>query len=85
MLVRDILGTQAELCLEALQVLRQREPAEQVDLTVREARLDPLLQQLQHVLEDGEQEKHTNSSLPQKRQLWEKKELKAVMGKKKKN
>lgn len=73
MLVRDILGTEAELRLEALQVLRQREPAEQVDLTVREARLDPLLQQLQHVLEDGEQEKHTDSSLPEKRGLWVKK------------
>lgn len=74
MLVGDILGTEAELRLEALQVLRQREPAEQVDLTVREARLDPLLQQLQHVLKDGEQEKHTDSSLPEKR---------GVMGKKK--
>lgn len=66
---------EAELRLEALQVLRQREPAEQVDLTVREARLDPLLQQLQHVLEDGEQEKH--------RLLTSRK--KGVMGKKKMN
>lgn len=45
-LVWDVLRTEAELRLEALPVLWQREPAEQMDLTVREARLDPLLQQL---------------------------------------
>lgn len=47
---------EAELHPEALHVLRQRRAAQQVDLTVREPRLDPLLQQLQDIL-DGDHRK----------------------------
>lgn len=45
---------QAELGSDPLQVLRESRAAQQVDLTVGEARLDPLLQQLQNILDDDE-------------------------------
>lgn len=48
---------EAELHPEALHVLHQHRAAQQVDLTVREARLDPLLQQLQDILDGAQREK----------------------------
>lgn len=42
--IRKVLG-QAELGSDPLQVLREGGAAQQVDLTVREARFDPFLQQ----------------------------------------
>lgn len=45
---------QAELGSDPLQVLRERRVAQQVDLTVGEPRLHPLLQQLQNILDGGE-------------------------------
>lgn len=45
---------QAELGSDPLQVLSQRRAVQQVDLTVREARFNPFLQQLQNILEEGE-------------------------------
>lgn len=41
---------QAELSPDSVHVLRERGAAQQVDLTVGEPRLDPLLQQLQNIL-----------------------------------
>ena len=43
-----------ELGLHCLQVLAEAQAGEQVDLPVGEARLHPLLQQLQHILEATE-------------------------------
>lgn len=51
--IREVLG-QAELGSDPLQVLRERRAAQQVDLTVREARFDPFLQQLQNILVEDE-------------------------------
>lgn len=50
---------QAELRLDPLHVLRERQAAQQVDLTVGEARLDPLLQQLQHVLDEPAEQRES--------------------------
>lgn len=76
-LVWDVLRTEAELRLEALKVLWQRERAEQVDLTVREARLDPLLQKLQHILKHRMQEKkRPHPHVPQKNGIMSKKKKK---------
>lgn len=46
---------QAELGSDLLQVLREGLAVQQVDLTVREARFNPFLQQLQNILEEGEE------------------------------
>lgn len=51
--IGEVLG-QAEPGPDPLQVLRERGAAQQVDLTVREARLDPFLQQLQNILAEDE-------------------------------
>lgn len=51
--VREVVW-QPELGSDPLQVLSQRRAAQQVDLTVREARFHPFLQQLQDILEEGE-------------------------------
>ena len=42
---------QMELGLHCLQVLAEAQAGEQMDLPMGEARLHPLLQQLQHILE----------------------------------
>lgn len=52
---------QAELGPDPLQVLRERRVAQQVDLTVREPRLHPLLQQLQNILDGGKQQTKPHS------------------------
>lgn len=67
---------EAELRPQALHVLRQRRSAQQVDLTVREAWLDPLLQQFQDILGGGqrkkkEKKKDLYSPLRKNNQLWE--------------
>lgn len=48
----DEVPWQAELGSDPLQVLRECRAVQQVDLTVREARFNPFLQQLQNILEE---------------------------------
>lgn len=56
---------QAKLDSDPLQVLRERQAAQQVDLTVGEPRLHPLLQQLQNILDANDHKKSIKAKLHQ--------------------